>query len=139
MAQLVVIDQIFVAQRNPEYALPDQCADLMLNQFGCAAIGETRSKPLDQSDRPVRRPQQQGPGIRGHPTAVKMPPPPRAVRRVQIRTDPRYTLSASGVPLTLRQTVVTARFSQIQDPDAPTPFEKSRLVRHSEAERRSNR
>ena len=71
MAQLVVIDQIFVAQRNPEYALPDQCADLMRDQFGCAAIGETRSKPLDQSDRPVRRPQQQGPGIRGHPTAVK--------------------------------------------------------------------
>src|SRR4030095_8907808 len=56
------------------------------------------------------------------------PPPPRAVQRVQIPTDPRYTLSASGVPLALRQTVVATRFSQIQHPDAPTPFEKSGLV-----------
>src|SRR5262249_4610844 len=49
-------------------------------------------------------------------------------RRVQIRTDPRYTLSASGLPLALRQTVVAIRFSQIQGPDAPTPYEKSGLV-----------
>jgi len=47
---------------------------------------------------------------------------------VQIRTDPRYTLSASGLPLALRQTVVAIRFSQIQGPDAPTPYEKSGLA-----------
>src|SRR5215469_10515908 len=57
------------------------------------------------------------------------PPPPPAPRRVQIRTDPRYTLSASGLPLALRQTVVAIRFSQIQGPDAPTPYEKSGLGR----------
>jgi len=51
-------------------------------------------------------------------------PPPRAPRRVQIQTHPRYTLSASGLPLALRQTVGATRFSQIQEPDAPTPFEK---------------
>src|SRR5215471_8998057 len=56
------------------------------------------------------------------------PPPPPAPRRVQIRTDPRYTLSASGLPLALRQTVVAIRFSQIQGPDAPTPYEKSGLA-----------
>src|SRR5215471_2765026 len=56
------------------------------------------------------------------------PPPPPAPRRVQIRTDPRYTLSASGLPLALRQTVVAIRFSRIQGPDAPTPYEKSGLA-----------
>ena len=40
----------------------------------------------------------------------------------------RYTLSASGFPLTLRQTVIATRFSQIQDPDAPILCEKWRLV-----------
>jgi hypothetical protein len=71
VAQLVVVIQIFVAQRNPEHALSDQRPDLMLDQLHCPAIGETLGKPLDQSNRPVRRPQQQGTRIRGHPAAVK--------------------------------------------------------------------
>jgi hypothetical protein len=71
VAQLVVIDQIFIAQRKPKEALPDQRADFMLGQLGGTAVDETRRKPLDQSDRPIRRPQQQGPRIRGHPAAVK--------------------------------------------------------------------
>ena len=54
VAQLIVIDQIFVAQRNPKDALPDQRADFMLSQLGGAAIGETRRKPIDQSDRATR-------------------------------------------------------------------------------------
>jgi hypothetical protein len=32
-------------------------------------------------------------------------------------------------PLALRQTIGATRFSQIRDPDAPTPFEKSGLER----------
>ena len=71
VAQLVVVNEIFVAQRNPEDALPDQRADLVLGQFRPAAVGETRGKPLDQTDRPIRRPQQQRTGIRGHAAAVK--------------------------------------------------------------------
>ena len=59
---------------------------------------------------------------------IHTPPPPRALRRVQTQTDPRYTLSASGLPLALRQTVGPTRFSQIQGPDAPIPFEKCGLA-----------
>ncbi|MGA8756621.1 MAG: hypothetical protein WB611_09855, partial [Stellaceae bacterium] len=40
---------------------------------------------------------------------------------------PRYTLSASGLLLILRQTVEPTRFSQISSPGASTPFEKSGL------------
>jgi len=71
VAQLIVIDQIFVAERNPQDALSNHGADLMLDQIGRAAIGETPGKPLDQSDRAIRRSQQQAPRIRGHPAAVK--------------------------------------------------------------------
>jgi hypothetical protein len=71
VAQLVVIDQVLIAQRDPEHALPNQRPDLMLDQLRGPAVGKTLGKPLDQSDRPVRRPQQQGTGIRGHPAAVK--------------------------------------------------------------------
>jgi hypothetical protein len=56
-------------------------------------------------------------------------PPLSALQCVQIRTAPRYTLSASGLPQILRQTVELTRFSQNWSPDAPTPFEKSGLAR----------
>ena len=71
MTQLVVIDQIFIAQRQRKDPLPDQGSDGVLDQFRRAAVGKTRGKPIDQPDRPVRRPQQQGSGIRGDLAAVK--------------------------------------------------------------------
>ena len=71
VAQLVVIDQIFIAQRQRKNPLPDQCPDSVLDQFRRAAVGKTLGKPINQPDHPVRRSQQQGSGIRGHPAAIK--------------------------------------------------------------------
>jgi hypothetical protein len=71
VTQLVVIDQIFVAQRYPEHALPHQCYHFVLDQLGRAAVGKTPGKPLDQLDRSIRRSQQQGSRIRGDLAAVK--------------------------------------------------------------------
>jgi hypothetical protein len=71
VTQLVVIDQIFIAQRQRKDPLPDQGSDGVLDQLRRAAVGETLGEPIDQPDRPVRRPQQQGSGIRCHLAAVK--------------------------------------------------------------------
>ena len=59
VAQLVVIDQVFVAQRNAKHALSDQRHHFVLDQLRRPAVRETLGKPIDQPDRPVRRPQQQ--------------------------------------------------------------------------------
>ena len=71
VAQLVMIDQVFIAQRQRKNPLPDQGSDGVLDQLPRAAVGKTIGKPIDQPDRPVRCSQQQGPGIRGHLAAVK--------------------------------------------------------------------
>ena len=71
----------------------------MLDQLGRAVIGEAAGKPLDQPDRPVGGAQQQRPGIRGDRAAVKRRHHRAPFDAVQTRTDPRYTLSASGLPL----------------------------------------
>jgi hypothetical protein len=71
VTQLVVIDQVFVTQRQREDPLPDQCHHFVFDQLWGAAVGETPGKPLDQSDRPICRPQQQGTRIRGDLAAVK--------------------------------------------------------------------
>jgi len=64
VAQPVVIDQILIAQRQCKNPLPDQGRDRVLGQPRRAAVGKTLGKPADQPERPVRRPQQQSPGIR---------------------------------------------------------------------------
>jgi hypothetical protein len=57
VAQLVVIDEVFVAQRQRKNPLPDHRPDSVLDQFRRAAVSETFGKPIDQPDRLVRRPQ----------------------------------------------------------------------------------
>jgi hypothetical protein len=57
VAQLVVIDQVFVAQRERKDPLPDQRYHFVLDQLWRAAVRKTPSKPLDQPDRTIRRPQ----------------------------------------------------------------------------------
>ena len=60
MPELVVVDQILLAQRDAEHALRQQCLDRMLNQIGRTPIGKASRKPPDQADRPVGRAEQQG-------------------------------------------------------------------------------
>jgi hypothetical protein len=55
--QLVVIDDIFIAQRNAKDALADHCRHPMLDQLRRPAVAETPRKPIDQPDRAVRCPQ----------------------------------------------------------------------------------
>jgi hypothetical protein len=50
VAQLVVVDQILIAQRNPEYPLTHQTRHLMDDQIGHTVIGEAAGKALDQPD-----------------------------------------------------------------------------------------
>ena len=131
MTQLVVIHQIFIAQRQREDPLPDQPHHFVLDQLRRAAVRKTAGKPLDQPDRPIRRPQQQGTRIRGDLAAVKPGhhrTPLNACKTEQIRA----TLCMHRVsPLALRQTVGPTRFSQIPEPDAPTLCEKCGLERLS--------
>jgi hypothetical protein len=69
--QLIVVVQVFVAQRQPEHALADQRLDPVLDVRRRALVGEAAGKARHQPDRPVRRAQQQGTGIRRDHPAVE--------------------------------------------------------------------
>jgi hypothetical protein len=94
VAQLVVIDQIPVAQRDPEDALADQSADRMLDQFRRQAVAEAPCEPLDQADRPVRRPNNSPPA-----SEVILPPSTAATTdRPSTRANPnRSALHSVGI------------------------------------------
>jgi hypothetical protein len=71
VAQLVVILDVFVAERNADHALPDQLRQAVLHLLRTAMIDEAAGQPLDQPDRPVGLAQQQGPRVRGDRPAVE--------------------------------------------------------------------
>jgi hypothetical protein len=58
-------------------------------------------------------------GVLGHLAPVKAGHHLAPVEPIQIQTDRGYTMFASRSPLTLKQTVLTTRFSQIRGPYAP--------------------
>jgi hypothetical protein len=71
VAQLVMVVQVLVAQRDAEYPLPYQRADLMLDQLRAPPIRKAGGKPIHQPERPIRRPQQQRARVAGQRPAVE--------------------------------------------------------------------
>jgi hypothetical protein len=71
MAQLIVVGQILVAERDPNNSLHDQRPNTVLDQFRRTPIDEADGKPLGQPDRSIRRTKQQRTGIGGDRAAVK--------------------------------------------------------------------
>ena len=71
LAQLVVIVEVFIAQRQAEDALPDQRLDLMLDIARVASIDEAGGKAPHQPDALVNLPQQQRAGVRGNVPAIE--------------------------------------------------------------------
>ena len=69
--QLIVIDQVFVAERDAEHPLRHHGLDRVLDLGLGAPIGKAGSEPLQQPDGPIRRPEQQRTGVRGDPAAIK--------------------------------------------------------------------
>jgi hypothetical protein len=71
VAQRVVVVQILIAHSQGEHPLAHQGGDLVLNPLRLAGVPEATRQPVDQTDRPIRRPQQQSPGVRRHHPTVE--------------------------------------------------------------------
>ena len=69
--QLVVVDQVLVAERDAEHALPHHRLDRVLDLRLGAVVTETRREPCRQADRPIGHAEQQPAGIRGDLAAVE--------------------------------------------------------------------
>ena len=123
MAQLVVVDQVLVAERDAEHPLPDQRRHLVHHPLRRPAVGEAGREALDQPDRPVGRPEQQPARVRGDRAAVE-------IRHHRAAIDPckpiGFALHSVGIgELSCGTEVFVAEaLSHVQDPDAPTPGEK---------------
>ena len=72
VAQRVVVDQVLVAQRDPEHPLAHQGGDVVHHTAGRAPVREAGREAVHQSDRPVRGAQQQGARVRGHHPAAEI-------------------------------------------------------------------
>ena len=71
VAQLVMVDQILIPQRDAANALREHGFDAMLDQLLDAPISEAPRQAPHQADRPVRGAEQQRAGVGGHLPAVE--------------------------------------------------------------------
>ena len=71
MAELIVIDQVFIAQRQSKHPLADQRLDLVLDQPWAAKIAEAGGEAIDEADRPVGRAKQHRAGVRSDASPVE--------------------------------------------------------------------
>ena len=59
VTKLIVVVQVFIAEREGEHALADQGLDRVLEQSWVAPVGETAGHPTDQPEAAIQPPQQQ--------------------------------------------------------------------------------
>jgi hypothetical protein len=71
MAQLIVVVEILVAERDPEHPLTHQGRHTVLDQLRTPLIVKARRKPIHQINRPIGRAQKQRSRIRRHQPAVE--------------------------------------------------------------------
>ena len=98
VAQLVVVDQVLVAQRNPEHPLTHQARHRVLDQLGRPVIGQATGKALDQPDPSVGGAEQQRSGLRRHRPTVECRHHRPAFYRCKAKQI-RATLCLHRVPL----------------------------------------
>lgn len=121
MAQLVVIDQVLVAQRNARHSLTHQARHRVFDQIGRPVIGEAVGKALDQPNMPVGRAEQHRTGFRGHRSTIKRcrhSPPFNRCKAKQICATLCLYRASSAFEINHSCNTI----SQIQRPDAPTPL-----------------
>src|SRR5438128_11568711 len=91
-------------------------AHLMLDEIGSTMIDETCRKTIHQPDRPIRRPQQQGPGVRADRAAVERSRYRTAIYRCKSKQI-RITLCRHrGAPLLATISLLQKNFSPVRAP-----------------------
>jgi hypothetical protein len=114
--QLVVVEQVLVAERDAEDALADQSGDLVLDPLRVAGIGEASGEAPHQPDGPIRRPEQQSAGIRGDRSTVEAGHHSAALNRCK-REQRRATLRLHrGPPLHRRKALSQKNFRRFRAP-----------------------
>jgi hypothetical protein len=131
LAQFVVVVEILVAQRQAEDTLPNQSLDLMLDVASVAPIDEAAGEAAHQPETLIDLSQQQRAGVRRDVPAVEPGHHRAPFNRFKFEQLRRTLCLHRGAPRIVGKTVAAQRFSQIRSPDAPPPFEKSRLTANS--------
>ncbi len=116
VAQFVVVDQVFVAERNAHDALHDQRLDVMLDQHRIACVLEAGGQAAGQADPSVGSAEQQGARIRRDPTTIKRRHHRAAIHACK-RKQRRATLCRHrGCPLLRRKALSQKNFRRIRAP-----------------------
>jgi hypothetical protein len=97
-AQLVVVDEVLVAERQGKDPLPDEMVDRVLAALRIAMVDEAGGEAVEQLRRPIRLLEQHSPAVRRDLTTIEarhQPAPLRKALQLELRSS---TLCRQGLP-----------------------------------------
>jgi hypothetical protein len=125
--QIVVVDQVLVAKRQTEDALPHQAPHPMGDEGRMAPIAKARGEPVNEPDGLIRRAEKQSPGRRSHAPAVERGHEFAAARPSE-RHPGRATLCGHrGAPSVWAQLGLTKQVLPVQRPRCTPVHERCGL------------
>jgi hypothetical protein len=101
MAKLVMVIEVFVAERDAEHALPDQRGYAVFDVIRRPPVHKAGGEALDQADGAIGRSQKQPARVRGDRAAVEIgrhPPPFDPPKQIVIRATLRQHRGAPPSP-----------------------------------------
>ena len=116
VAQLLVIVQVFVAQRQSVNALRQHLVEVMLDPRGVARVGETARHAPEQVDLAISLAQQQPAAVGGQPAALE--PPHHPPRKMRFKWELRLVTLCHEKGRLLR-TFTTSRTTQLSSKKRP--------------------
>ena len=117
VAQLVVVEQVLVAERDAEDALADQSGRSRARPAPASrASRKQAAKRRDQADGPVRRAEQQRAGIRGDRSAVEAGHHSAALNRCKLEQRRATLRRHRGPPLHRRKALSQKNFRRFRAP-----------------------
>jgi hypothetical protein len=119
MAQVVVVVEVLISQRNAEYALPDQRGHRVFDISAITRVAKAAGQATNQTDRLVRRSQQQPARVRRHRPAVEFGHHGPAFNRCKHARFCATLRLHRGTSLHQRKSLSQNNLSLIRSPDAP--------------------
>jgi hypothetical protein len=116
VAELVVVDQVLVAEGDAEHPLADQGGHLVLDALRRPCVAEAGREATDQANRPVRGAEQQRPGVRGDRPAVEAGDHTPVLDRCELEQRRATLRRHRGPPLRRRKALSQKNFRRFRAP-----------------------
>jgi hypothetical protein len=119
VAQGIMVDEIFISEREPEHPLPDECRNRMFDEILPAIVVEASGQPVNEADRFVRGTEQKCAGVGRHRPAIETTHNQTARDRCKVKRIRVTVCGHRGAPSNQIKSLLQNNFLRFKAPMHP--------------------